>query len=1268
MLHHGFLADSGSPLAGGGEVVSTAAAAVDSSFSGIPALSRSLSSALPPNEDVSNSFDDGTHSSTRRPIEEYISETSIFRAAVKYARHGRKHHDSDGGSAAVGAGANQLNRDASAASSRDRVQSSSVASPAAGSKTRRRLQESDGLLRLTSPNTDVPLEPPVVPRTRATLSDPLMSTSPTPGEATADLAQVELWRGAHSIVDRAPARLPRRYTPKSPSEATTSHVEGGKTTPLPAALPPAIRSVDDTTAVYSHANISDSGDDNNAAVTAAAAAPTPVPHVPITVRCVEGEDVLDDNCGGTFRGGQLPLSGSEADPYASHPSTPRDGASTSIASAAASSRRGDPRHATPPADVTPPGTLHTSPSHSLAADACATLFAPRAGSRAGSSSSSILERRSSTRLPLRRSRACSAGSPAGGAHLRTASTFTQVSTATSSAVPPTPANGRSFRAGEESVDRSAASSLCRAPQGVGCRDGAQPIAIARGDGSNHGADAVPSSASPSSSESSSSSLEDTADSGCSSSRSPSVCSASAAEAAAEVATARRQEGLQTGEGGKEVTSPPPVVRNLDAVHITVELPLRPPSSPAAQDAALAAASSPTRNSTTSSVRSGSSTARSDSTTPNSSSATYCGGYQRQVGTGGVSGAFTVTRHFRQFSGSDAGGGVGPRQGRRTKMDTAAMPGQVEVKRLMYRIVVRDCESGAVLLTQERQLYSQIIPALEQVKRIAGASVPACPSKRLPSLRFATDAFTEERRAEVERFLQAVEQSPFLVRHPDVLRLLGLTVSGAGGGAVFADPRPRSGWNNSEGSAHSIASSTGDSKDVADRRGPLVDSRSRGVAAVPAPFGVTCAQVQGPSALDSAVERSQRRNGGGGHNAAAAAEDGVAAGYLNSDALDAYRAASAGATSQTNLLCRTPSQSSVRTSRSSVVRRHKMDDVSMEDLEHIQLGNLIGRGSFGSVYLGLLQTRRGPLMVAVKVMTVSDEVPPDELASLQRELDVLCAARHRNIIRFLGSSLNTTTRDLRVFTEYVECGTIHSLVQRFGALTLLSIQQYMRQILRGLQYLHRLCIAHRDIKGENILVTKNGRVKLSDFGSSTVAPPHPAAPGEKAADAAGAASVDIPIGSPQYMAPEVIQGTVTSPFAADIWSLGCVGIEMLHRPIWDDKPLLNPFVFLFRVSKAGTPPQGLPSSAELEVLQQEGKAAEAEQFGLYRDFLLACCQIDPTKRPTAAALLQHPFMTYPYSKHLRWLPPAQEAKGGTVISDSAPRTCVAGRSAVQGGAL
>ena len=143
-------------------------------------------------------------------------------------------------------------------------------------------------------------------------------------------------------------------------------------------------------------------------------------------------------------------------------------------------------------------------------------------------------------------------------------------------------------------------------------------------------------------------------------------------------------------------------------------------------------------------------------------------------------------------------------------------------------------------------------------------------------------------------------------------------------------------------------------------------------------------------------------------------------------------------------------------------------------------------------------------------------------------------------------------------RFCENGSLHSISKNFGKFPENLVGLYMSQVLHGLLYLHEQGVIHRDIKGANILTTKQGLVKLADFGVAT------------RTTSLHESSV---VGTPYWMAPEVIElsGATT---ASDIWSLGCTVIELL-----DGKPpyhKLQPMQALYRIANDDHPP--LPEGA------------------------------------------------------------------------------------------
>uniref|UniRef100_A0A0D9X7X0 mitogen-activated protein kinase kinase kinase n=1 Tax=Leersia perrieri TaxID=77586 RepID=A0A0D9X7X0_9ORYZ len=193
------------------------------------------------------------------------------------------------------------------------------------------------------------------------------------------------------------------------------------------------------------------------------------------------------------------------------------------------------------------------------------------------------------------------------------------------------------------------------------------------------------------------------------------------------------------------------------------------------------------------------------------------------------------------------------------------------------------------------------------------------------------------------------------------------------------------------------------------------------------------------------------------------------------------------------------------------------------------GDLLGSGAFGSVFLGM-DLDSGELLAVKQVLIGSNatrEKAQGHIRELEDEVKLLKNLSHPNIVRYIGTVREENS--LNILLEFVPGGSIQSLLGRLGSFPEAVIRKYTKQILHGLEYLHRNGIIHRDIKGANILVDNKGCIKLADFGASKQV--------EKLATTAKTMK-----GTPYWMAPEVIVGS-GHDFSADIWSVGCTVIEM-----------------------------------------------------------------------------------------------------------------------------
>ncbi|PKK69738.1 serine/threonine-protein kinase aurora-1-like protein [Rhizophagus irregularis] len=271
---------------------------------------------------------------------------------------------------------------------------------------------------------------------------------------------------------------------------------------------------------------------------------------------------------------------------------------------------------------------------------------------------------------------------------------------------------------------------------------------------------------------------------------------------------------------------------------------------------------------------------------------------------------------------------------------------------------------------------------------------------------------------------------------------------------------------------------------------------------------------------------------------------------------------------------------------SIVKSGKVSKPRVWHLDDFEMGNPLGEGRFGRVYMA--REKDSKKIVAIKVIFKKEFRENNMIEQLKREVEIQSHLRHSNILRLYGYFHDKH----RVFLvlEYAENGELYKNLQKDGPFTEHKAASYISQIAAALVYLQKKKVIHRDMKPENILLSSDGKIKISDFGWAIHTP-----------DASQRRMTFC--GTPDYLAPEMIKDMGYGQ-KIDAWALGVLCYEFLvGEPPFMVEDLRETY------QKIATVDYKIPDQISLEA----------------KDLISSLLQSDPEKRLPLDQVTTHPWI-------------------------------------------
>ncbi|KDP35288.1 hypothetical protein JCGZ_09447 [Jatropha curcas] len=290
---------------------------------------------------------------------------------------------------------------------------------------------------------------------------------------------------------------------------------------------------------------------------------------------------------------------------------------------------------------------------------------------------------------------------------------------------------------------------------------------------------------------------------------------------------------------------------------------------------------------------------------------------------------------------------------------------------------------------------------------------------------------------------------------------------------------------------------------------------------------------------------------------------------------------------------------------------------------------VGQGTYSNVYKA--KDRETGKIVALKKVRF-DTSESESIKFMAREIMMLQKLDHPNVIKLEGVATSRMQYSLYLVFDFMQSDLTRIITRPGQRLTEPQVKSYMHQLLSGLQHCHERGILHRDIKASNLLIDKNGMLKIADFGLANFFNPKPKRP------------LTSRVVTLWYRAPELLLGSTDYGVGIDLWSAGCLLAEMfVGRPIMPGRTEVEQLHRIFKL--CGSPPEDYWKIMRLSTSFRPPQHYKPSFQEAFRDFpessfglLTSLLALNPAYRGSAASALQsHFFSSSPLACELPGLP-------------------------------